>query len=70
MTMAESNEPVEPPDAAMTRLEAALDRIERSARPGARLEADPAAQLEESAVAARLDTLIMHLRSALAEATV
>jgi hypothetical protein len=56
--MAESDEPVETPDAAMTRLEAALDRIERSAKP-----------VEQSEIAARLDTLITHLRNALTEAT-
>ncbi len=56
--MAELDEPVEAPDAAMARLEAALERIERSAKP-----ADP------SIVAARLDALITTLRNALAEAT-
>ena len=56
--MAESDEPVETPDAAMTRLEAALDRIERSAKP-----------VDQSEIAARLDTLITHLRNALTEAT-
>jgi hypothetical protein len=64
--MAESDEPVEAPDMAMTRLEAALERIERSAKPAA-----PAAVAlrDESVIAARLDTLITTLRNALAEAT-
>ena len=56
--MAESDEPVEAPEVAMTRLEAALERIERSAKPA-----------DQSVVAARLDGLIAHLRAALAEAT-
>jgi len=52
---------------AMTRLEAALERIERSAKPaGAAL---PASGADQSEVAARLDTLITTLRNALAEAT-
>ena len=56
--MADPDEPVETPEAAMTRLEAALDRIERSAKP-----------VDQSEIAVRLDTLITHLRNALAEAT-
>jgi hypothetical protein len=58
--MSETNEPFEAPDVAMTRLEAALERIERSAKP---------APVDQSVVAARLDGLIAHLRNALAEAT-
>ena len=49
---------------ALSRLEAALDRIARNARPGSR----PHASVEGpdmSAVAERLDTLIAHLRGAL-----
>jgi hypothetical protein len=64
--MAESDEPVEAPDEAMTRLEAALERIERSAKPAA---PSAVAQLDESVIAARLDSLITTLRNALAEAT-
>jgi hypothetical protein len=63
--MAEKDEPVEAPDAAMTRLEAALERIERSAKPAVQ----PAPPLDQSEVAARLDSLIITLRNALAEAT-
>lgn len=57
--MAELNDPVEAPDVALTRLEAALDRIGRSARP-----APPPSEL-----AVRLDTLIARVRGALDEAT-
>ncbi len=65
--MAERDEPVEAPDAAMTRLEAALERIERSAKPAVSAVAAPG--LDQSEVAARLDSLITTLRNALAEAT-
>jgi hypothetical protein len=58
--MAESDEPVEAPEVAMTRLEAALERIERSAKP---------TPVDQSLVAERLDGLITRLRAALAEAT-
>ena len=57
--MTELDEPVEAPEVAMTRLEAALGRIERSAKPAAP---------ETTAIAARLDALITQLRSALDEA--
>jgi len=63
--MAERDAPVESPEEAMTRLEAALDRIERSAKPAGQA----AAPADESVLAARLDTLITTLRNALAEAT-
>jgi hypothetical protein len=65
--MAERDEPVEAPEMAMTRLEAALERIERSAKPAG--AAPPASGADQSEVAARLDTLITTLRNALAEAT-
>ncbi len=65
--MAESDEPVETPDAAMTRLEAALERIERSAKPAGYAVA--ASGPDQSEVAARLESLITTLRNALAEAT-
>jgi hypothetical protein len=65
--MAERDEPIESPEAAMTRLEAALDRIERSAKPAGQTAI--AAPADEAVLAARLDTLITTLRNALAEAT-
>jgi hypothetical protein len=65
--MAETDEPVEAPDAAMARLEAALDRIERNAKPvgPSAIPAPP----DDSVLAVRLDNLITTLRNALAEAT-
>jgi hypothetical protein len=65
--MAESDEPVEAPEEAMARLEAALERIERSAKPADLSLA--AVRPNESVIAARLDKLITTLRNALAEAT-
>ena len=59
--MAELDEPVEAPEVALTRLEAALERIERGAK--------PLPPVADSVLAARLDALIGTLRAALAEAT-
>jgi predicted trehalose synthase len=59
--MAELDEPVEGQEEALSRLEAALDRIERHAR--------PVPVTDAAVIAARLDTLIDQLRNALAEAT-
>ncbi len=64
--MAELDEPVEGQEEALSRLEAALDRIERNAKPAPSAEA-PAT--DAAMIAARLDTLIAQLRNALAEAT-
>jgi hypothetical protein len=59
--MAELDEPVEGHEEALSRLEAALDRIERHAK--------PVPPTDAAVIAARLDTLIDQLRNALAEAT-
>jgi hypothetical protein len=55
----------DPADAA-SRLQAALDRIARLARPAAVQAEAPAQAAQTAAVAARLDALIEQLRAALA----
>jgi hypothetical protein len=60
--MAELDEPAEEENDALARLEAALERIALHAKP------NPNPPTEAAVIAARLDTLIAQLRSALATA--
>ncbi len=58
--MADQDDPALNEDDALARLEAALDRIALHAKP------NPEPPTDVAMIAARLDTLIAHIRSALA----